>query len=170
MHAWQATFQSVAAVRQAAACHHSLNSTAAQNVHICTVTHLAAGPALPILSTGHSMPSEASQTCIWPFSCAVRSCQSLRRRAGAASILPVTGDCVPIDEKLLISMFSIPCIELRCLAMATGPRKCTMGLTTFMALATPVEQHTAESASPNLCNVKHMLGQHAAQTLVWVQL
>ena len=40
----------------------------AQVVHTCTKTHLAAGPAVPILSTGYSMPVDASQTCIWPFS------------------------------------------------------------------------------------------------------
>ncbi len=37
-----------------------------------------------------------------------------------------------------------------------------MGLTAFMALATPVEKHTAESALPSLRNVKHVLGQCAA--------
>ena len=164
--AWQAALQSVAAVSQAAACNYSLNSTAAQIVHTCTVTHLAAGPAVPILSTGHSMPVEASQTCIWPFSCAVRSCQSLRRREGAASMLPVSGDCDPTDERLLISRLSIPCIDLCCLAMATGPRTCTMGLSAFMALAAPVNRHTAESVLPSLHNVKHVLGQHGRNTLV----
>jgi hypothetical protein len=128
----------------------------------CTVAHLAAGPAVPILSTGNSTPVDTSQTCIWPLSCAVRICQSLRLHEGAASILPVIGDCVPIDERLLMSIFSSPCGELRCLVMATGPRTCTMGLSAFMALATPVEKHTAESASPSLLNVTHVLGQHAA--------
>ena len=108
------------------------------------------------------MPVDASQTCIWPFSCAVRSCQSLRRREGAASILPVIGDCVPTAERLLMSSISSPCIELRCLVMAAGPRTCTMGLSAFMALATPVEKHTAESALPSLRNVKHVLGQPTA--------
>ena len=77
-------------------------------------------------------------------------------------MLPVSGDCDPTDERLLMSTFSGPCIELRCLVMATGPRTCTMGLSAFMALATPVEKHTAESASPSLRHVKDVLGQHAA--------
>lgn len=134
---------------KARSCMQSASIKLAQVVHTCTVAHLAAGPAVPILSTGHSMPIDASQTCIWPFSCAVRSCQSLRRREGAASILPVIGDCDPIDDWLLMSTFSSPCIELCCLVMATGPRTCTMGLSAFMALATPAKKHT-ESALPSL--------------------